>query len=178
MSNASPQPRPITLELTDATGRLSQSQFDWLIHRCHEVLGVLRCAGSLRVRVIDDPEMAKAHEEFAGVPGTTDVLTFDMTDPDNSEGLTKPLENLRLLDQKTSNNIIDTDILICLDEAVRQGSQRGYDFLRELLLYVVHGLLHCLGHDDHQEEDAALMHRVEDAVLEAIGVGAVYRSDG
>jgi len=45
---------------------------------------------------------------------------------------------------------------------------------RELLLYVVHGVLHCLGMDDHDEAAAAAMHRVEDAVLTAIGVGPVY----
>ncbi|MFO0857592.1 MAG: rRNA maturation RNase YbeY [Phycisphaerales bacterium] len=173
----SPQPsqRPITLELTDATNRLTKAQMNWLAEQCTRALHTLRCAGSLRVRVIDDVEMAKAHEEFAGVPGTTDVLTFDMTDPDDADQITKPLENLKLLDQNKSQNTVDTDIMICLDEAIRQASQRGYDFPRELLLYVVHGLLHCLGHDDHEEQDAALMHRVEDAVLEAIGVGAVFR---
>ncbi len=170
-----PRPRPITLELTDATNRLTKAQLTWLAENCQRAALTLRCAGSLRVRVIDDAEMAKAHEEFAGVPGTTDVLTFDMTDPEEAGELVKPLEDLKLLDQQKSQNTVDTDIMICLDEAIRQASQRGYDFPRELLLYVVHGLLHCLGHDDHEEEDAALMHRVEDVVLEAIGVGAVFR---
>jgi ssRNA-specific RNase YbeY (16S rRNA maturation enzyme) len=44
-----------------------------------------------------------------------------------------------------------------------------------LLLYVVHALLHCLGHDDHEEQAAEAMHRMEDAVLESIGVGPVFR---
>jgi len=42
------------------------------------------------------------------------------------------------------------------------------------LLYVVHGVLHCLGHDDHDEAGYASMHALEDRVLYAIGVGATF----
>ena len=39
-------------------------------------------SGEVRVRLVDDAEMATAHERYAGVAGTTDVLTFDMRDED------------------------------------------------------------------------------------------------
>jgi hypothetical protein len=32
-----------------------------------------------------------------------------------------------------------------------------------------------MGHDDHEEEASAAMHRMEDAVLDSIGVGPVFR---
>ncbi len=114
--------------------------------------------GQVRVRVVGDAEMAAAHLEFCDVEGTTDVLTFDMSSERDADG--RP--------------VLDVDILACADEAARQGAARGHSLERELLLYIVHGLMHCLGHDDHDEAAAAAMHAEEDRVLTAIGVGATY----
>src|SRR6185369_8183115 len=97
------------------------------------------------VRVVGDEEMAAAHQRFSGVAGTTDVLTFDLTE---------------------AGGALDVDLLVCFDEASRQAASRGHGVERELLLYVVHGVLHCLGHDDHEEAAAARMHAEEDRVLE------------
>ncbi|VAX42159.1 hypothetical protein MNBD_PLANCTO03-1432, partial [hydrothermal vent metagenome] len=69
---------------------------------------------------------------------------------------------------------LDVDLLLCVDEARRQAEARGFTIERELLLYLVHGVLHCLGYDDHTEADAARMHAEEDRLLEAAGVGATY----
>jgi len=44
----------------------------------------------------------------------------------------------------------------------------------ELLLYALHGLLHCCGYDDSTDADREVMHTEEDRILEAIGVGRVY----
>lgn len=69
---------------------------------------------------------------------------------------------------------LDVDILVCADEAARQAAVRAVPVERELLLYIVHAVLHCLGEDDHDEASAGRMHEREDRILSAIGVGAVY----
>lgn len=125
-----------------------------MAERAQRALAPLACAGEVRVRVLDDEAMSAAHERWGGVPGTTDVLTFDLR-----EGEQGPL---------------DVDLLVCVDEAARQAKARGLPLERELLLYIVHGVLHCLGHDDHDEADAARMHEEEDRLLEAAGIGATF----
>ena len=180
-----PAPAPLTIELLDATRQLSRDDLHFIIKHARDAGTLLKVAGNLRIRVVDDEEMSRAHEEFSEVPGTTDVLTFDMLAAEDIERLGEdpatwlqppaPGINSQLWGQIDCQRLVETDILICLDEATRQASQRGYPFRKELLLYVIHGLLHCLGHDDHEEEDSALMHKVEDAILEAIGVGPVFR---
>jgi probable rRNA maturation factor len=110
-------------------------------------------AARIGIRVVDDASMAEAHVRYSGVAGTTDVLTFDLSEPGG------PAE---------------ADLLICADVAAREAGARGTTIWRELLLYAVHGMLHCAGHDDHTEADADLMHAREDAILAAIGVGRVY----
>jgi probable rRNA maturation factor len=144
------------IDVIDSTRALPAEAVVWLRTRAARAMEALRAFGEVRVRVVADPEMAAAHQRWKGLPGPTDVLTFDLSD-----GLNRGEE-------------LDVDILVCLDEARRHGVERGHTPERELLLYIVHGLLHCLGHDDHEESAAAAMHAMEDRVLEALGVGATF----
>lgn len=126
------------------------------MHRLTRAVEALHATGEVRVRVVADAEMAAAHVRYSGVEGTTDVLTFDMRDCDDAD---VPL---------------DVDLWVCIDEANRQAEARGIDTDRELLLYCIHGVLHCLGHDDHTDEGFERMHAEEDRLLEAIGVGRTF----
>jgi probable rRNA maturation factor len=112
--------------------------------------------GEIVVRVVDDPEMTRLHARHRGDATTTDVLTF----PDASDGR------------------MSVDLAVCRDEAARQAATRGHRIEEELLLYAVHGLLHCAGYDDHDPDAAAAMHAQEDRLLGEIGVGPVYGRRG
>ncbi len=115
--------------------------------------------GEVRVRLVADAEMADAHLKYADVPGTTDVLTFDLAEDAAATGASAAL---------------DVDILVCVDEARRQAVIHGHAAEREVLLYILHGVLHCLGHDDHDDAAYERMHAEEDRILRAIGVGPVF----
>ncbi|MEZ6232866.1 MAG: rRNA maturation RNase YbeY [Phycisphaerales bacterium] len=144
------------VEIQDATGRLDRSTLDWLRRHVASAAGELACAGEVRVRAVGDAEMRAAHARHLGEDSTTDVLTFDLRE--NAEG----------------GAPLDVDVLVCVDEAERQGGERGHPASHELLLYIVHAMLHCLGYDDRDEASFAAMHAREDEVLGAIGVGLVY----
>lgn len=108
------------------------------------------------------------------MPGTTDVLTFDLREGAAYHPVVVLGPKLLLPDPNSSPTPIDTDILVASTRPKSAG--RPADLLSESCSScVVHGVLHCLGLDDHDEEQFAAMHRLEDAVLEAIGVGAVFR---
>lgn len=105
------------------------------------------------VLVVDDATMASLHERHAGIAGPTDVLTFPGSD---------------------SGQPIDADIAVNADEAARQSASRRHDAGDELLLYALHGLLHCAGFDDHESADFDAMHAEEDRILAEIDVGATF----
>jgi probable rRNA maturation factor len=109
------------------------------------------------IRLVDDAEMTRLHEQHMGKLCTTDVLTFPMSEPGEP---------------------IEADLVICLDEARRRATDLGHDAEREVLLYALHGLLHCAGFDDRDEGSAAKMHAEEDRILHTIGVGATYGAAG
>ena len=144
------------IDIADDTGRVPAADVRWLTDMVGQALGVLGARGSVAVRILADPAMSAAHKAHTGVDGTTDVLTFDLG---------------------TAGTVLDTDILICLDEAQRQATARGIAARQELLLYILHGILHCLGHDDHDDAAYARMHAEEDRILTALGIGPVFAKE-
>jgi probable rRNA maturation factor len=152
---------PLSIDLVDRQHRLSPHAASWLPAAIARALAPLALQGEIRIAVVNDDEMARTHEEFCDIPGTTDVLTFDCSEPTDGPVLS-----------------LDTDIVVCIDEAERQAQSRGHPPEREFLLYVVHGVLHCLGYDDHEEDAAAAMHRREDELLEQAGIGATFAREG
>ena len=127
---------------------------DWLLEHANQALQCIdKTQSSIAIRVVDDETMGELHLNHAGIPSTTDVLTFD---------------------HGSSDHCIHADIAICGDVAKRSASNRPHELNTELLLYVIHGMLHCVGHDDHNENDYKQMHEEEDRILTEIGVGPVW----
>jgi probable rRNA maturation factor len=125
-------------------------------------LGLTR--GELSVVLVDDGTMAVMHAEYSGVEGTTDVLTFDNRDDADNHDATA----------------VFGDIAICTDVAARvvdelhASDTAAHGVREELLLYAIHGMLHLIGEDDTTQQAFDAMHRREDEVAVAIGVGPLF----
>lgn len=176
-----PAPSVLNFDLQDATAMLSPGSLDWIRTHVDAAARVMGISGDLSVRIVTDAEMSAAHERYSGVPGTTDVLTFDLREPNSATPPSPPpppaleiSEDLCKINVRARSEI-STDIVACRDVAERESMVLGTSIERELLLYIIHGVLHCIGFNDHHEVDSGLMHRVEDAILSAIGVGPIYK---
>ena len=109
----------------------------------------------LSVALVGDARMSALHEQFMGIPGPTDVLTFP-------------------LDVDARGRALSGEVVVCVPEAGRRARETGTAVERELLLYALHGLLHLCGYDDRTEPDYRRMHRREDMILTQLGVGPVF----
>jgi probable rRNA maturation factor len=167
----------LDLSILDATRRVAREDTDFLDKHLRRAATLLAVGGELRIRLVSDAEMAHAHERYAGVPGSTDVLTFDLSPPNSAGGKQIPIPSGLCLTSDRIMHTIDADVFVCVDEAARAAGLRGYPWRQEALLYAIHGLLHCLGHDDHDEAEYRAMHALEDLVLEALGVEARFDQD-
>jgi probable rRNA maturation factor len=83
--------------------------------------------------------MRRLNRELRGKDKTTDVLSFP-------GGVTPEGYHLG-------------DIVISLPQARRQAEEAGHSLGRELRILLLHGVLHCLGHD--HETDDGTMNRLE-----------------
>ena len=100
---------------------------------------VAPAAASLGVRFASDRESRRVNRAFRGKDLPTDVLSFPGA-PGGEE-----------------NHL--GDILISVPTARRQAAAAGHPGERELRILLLHGVLHCLGHD--HETDQGEMERLE-----------------
>ena len=82
----------------------------------------------------------------------------------------------RHLDDATPTDVMSFDvdgtaeIVVSVTTARRVAKQRGHAPRAELALYIVHGLLHVLGHDDKAPRARARMRIAESQVLQQLGL--------
>jgi probable rRNA maturation factor len=96
------------------------------------------------VWLISDRRMTRLHRQFLGETGPTDVLTFQ-----------------------------HGEIFISVEMAKRQARVFGNSLVRELQLYIVHGLLHLHGFDDRTRAQACKMKKAQERILRhALSCGA------
>ena len=106
----------------------------------------------LSLEIVGDVRMRRLNRLFRQRDTTTDVLAFA-----TREGPGPPSALLG-------------DVVISLPQALRQSRrhQRGVDF--ELVVLLIHGILHLCGYDhERSEQEARRMSRRERAVLRTVG---------
>ena len=98
--------------------------------------------------VVGSDEIASLNRGYLRHAGPTDVLSFDLSD--------------------SSACGICVQLVVCGDVALEQARARGLSPQRELMLYVVHGLLHVMGYDDATVRGAARMRARQDELLDEL----------
>ncbi len=94
-------------------------------------------------------EVQRLNRRFADSDRSTDVLAFPAADLVPGSGFQLPPDGLADLG----------DIAIAVPVALEQAAAAGADPEAELRMLAVHGLLHLLGHDHHDPEEAEQMTR-------------------
>ena len=107
----------------------------------------------IELTILSDAEIARVHGDFLGDPTPTDVITFH-----------------------------HGEILVSADTALRQGTAHGQPLDHELALYMIHGLMHLGGWDDHDADEAAEMtekqYTILHQLLSPITISAPGRQSG
>ena len=133
--------------------RPQKKNLEKLIIHAAEEAGVGDCP-AVSVVFLSSEQMAEANMEMLGHVGPTDVISFDLRDPD------LPAE-----DAEAAPGI---ELYICPEVAEKEALKRGLPYSREVTLYIVHGFLHMAGEDDLCPEAKRKMRRAEKRVLKAL----------
>ena len=100
-------------------------------------------AAELAVLLVSDRRISSLHRQFMNVSGPTDVITFQ-----------------------------HGEIFISVPTARRHARHFGNPLIRELQLYVVHGLLHLRGFQDEKPADARRMQALQEKVLRRLAIAS------
>jgi probable rRNA maturation factor len=123
----------------------------------------------LSVLFVEEEDMAQLNQRFLGEDGPTDVLAFAIDE--------EPVDSGRSPDsggtgpgwvppEPTEVPSLLGDVVICPSVAWRNAPQHAGTYEDELALLVVHGILHLLGMDHVDEEEATAMERREQELLD------------
>lgn len=115
-------------------------------------------SGDVEVALVDDAAIAELHERFLAVAGPTDVITF----PHNSVSEDGDCDSVFPEGEEESLG----EIVISTETACRQAPEYARDPAREVLVYVVHGILHLLGYDDRDDAGRRRMDTRQNEILE------------
>lgn len=114
----------------------------------------------ISVTFTDNEKIQKINNEFRGIDKPTDVLSFPLTEYEDS--------NVPFADELDGNL---GDIVISLERAKEQAEEFGHSFEREIAFLTVHSMLHLLGYDHvNSEEEELDMRKRQSDVLKNMGL--------
>lgn len=125
---------------------------------CLFVMKEMDCPESSDVTItfVSDDRIHELNRDYRGIDRPTDVLSFEC---DNV-----PFEG-EAFDEAHEYEL--GDIIIAVDVAERQTREYGTTLEQELTLLTVHGLLHLMGYDHIEDDDAQIMEALEDKLIAA-----------
>ncbi len=106
---------------------------------------------------VDNPTIHRLNQRYLQHDEPTDVLSFPLSEANAPR--------------------LSGELVIGVEVAREQAERRGHDVQAELALYIIHGLLHLCGHDDHTAQDAAAMRQRERHYLRELGLPEITSTE-
>jgi probable rRNA maturation factor len=113
----------------------------WLENAIREENGV---PGAINFVICNDEHLFKMNKKYLKKKMLTDILTFPMVE---------------------DGNTISADIYISIDRVRDNSKKFRQQVKKELARVMIHGILHLMGYDDHDEEGKTKMRDKEELYL-------------
>lgn len=108
-------------------------------------------AGMLSIVLVDNATIHELNKQFLQHDYPTDVISFR-------------------IEEDAENNYLEGEIVVSAEMARERAPEFGWLPAHELLLYIVHGILHLVGFDDAESDDRQLMRQKEQEYLGSVGI--------
>jgi probable rRNA maturation factor len=126
------------------------------------------------VTLTDNEGIRKINEEFRHIDRATDVLSFPLIEYD-SPG------DFAFLDKDDDEYVSENfnpdtgelmlgDIIISVEKVAEQAENYGHSQKRELAFLVAHSMMHLFGYDHMESDEAAVMEKKQEEILEQLGI--------
>lgn len=113
---------------------LPEKKFQGLANK---IAGRIHLKGTATIRLAGAAEVRTLNRKYRGIDHATDVLSFP-------------------LGEKLPEGLYAGDVLICMPIAEKQARQNSQSLEKELLLLMIHGLLHLQGLDHERDKGEML----------------------
>ena len=121
---------------------------------------------SVSVKLSDDAEVHALNREWREKDKPTNVLSFPMLDDDEIDALLDGTYN--------APEIMLGDIILAYETCAAEAEEKHISVADHATHLVIHGMLHLLGHDHVDDEEAEAMEALEVKALASMGLHNPY----
>lgn len=111
------------------------------------------------IRIVDEAEMTQFNEQYRDKKGSTNILSFPFEAP---EGI---------------DSYLLGDMLVCAPVVEKEAQQQNKQLEHHWAHMIVHGVLHLLGYDHGDDQDAEEMEALEIKILKKIKIKNPYEEN-
>jgi probable rRNA maturation factor len=141
------------------------------------------------IKLTDNAEVQALNREWRDKDKPTNVLSFPMLEDDALEQLRHPelvsgsyflsdAEKIKTLKQVQGDGqemeMLLGDIILAYETCAAEAKEKNIPVAHHATHLVIHGMLHLLGHDHIEDDEAELMEALEVKALASIGLNNPY----
>jgi len=142
----------IEIDILIEAGDWPNTSEDFVTDILRQGLSHVEEQGEVSVVLADDAFVQNLNRDYRGKDKPTNVLSFPQDAP------------------------MLGDIVLAYETVVREAGEQDKSFDAHFSHLLIHGLLHLLGHDHEEDEEAEEMEALEVEILEKIGVKNPYKA--
>lgn len=148
----------LIIDIQNATGKPLFVNEDTIEQWAKITLGKALAAAELSLRFVDKTEIQILNRDYRHMDKPTNVLAFPVDIPEEVQ------ENCPLLG----------DVIICPEVLMEESLTQKKDLSQHWAHITIHGLLHLLGYDHIEEDEAKEMQEMEITCLNQLGFSNPY----
>ena len=153
--------KELPFDVEEIAGRVIEEALEYGNCPYEVIVDVLLC---------DNEGIHVMNREHRGIDRPTDVLSFPNVDyetPADFSGIEDSIEDYF---DPESGELCLGDIVISVDKVLEQAKEYGHSPKREYAFLIAHSMLHLLGYDHMEPDEAAVMEHKQEEILNRLGI--------
>lgn len=153
--------KELPFDVEEIAGRVIEEALEYENCPYEVIVDVLLC---------DNEGIHVMNREHRGIDRPTDVLSFPNVDyetPADFSGIEDSIEDYF---DPESGELCLGDIVISVDKVLEQAKEYGHSPKREYAFLIAHSMLHLLGYDHMEPDEAAVMEHKQEEILNRLGI--------
>ena len=120
--------------------------------------------------LVSEEEIHVENQQFRGVDRPTDVLSFPMLEYPAPGDFSLIKDDEDSIDPDTGEVVLG-DIVLCTSKVLAQAAEYGHSVKREYAFLIAHSMLHLMGYDHVDDQERKEMEKLQDQILDHLGIG-------
>ncbi|MBQ9359487.1 MAG: rRNA maturation RNase YbeY [Lachnospiraceae bacterium] len=124
----------------------------------------------ISLTLTNDVAIRMLNKEYRKTDKATDVLSFPLQEFEKAGDFSGISEDSADCFNPDTGELMLGDIVISTDHVIAQAASYGHSVKREFAFLIAHSMLHLQGFDHMEPDDAIIMEKAQDKILDKLGI--------